>query len=391
MAIFPEITFGAVCWRNGWLKIAIINPVWANISGGYREYLKQILSRAAIDPAVEKILFISIPRICSDFAEIPKVETFSIGFWYHLFPNNRTLKERLEAFSPDILYSPVEKRLPHLKGIPGVIMIQNMEPFIPFSHQNSWLQNLRLRLLRRMAVSAIRNADHVIALSEFVLKKLMDEYQLKPSKVSKIPHGAEFKASLEASQPGLIKRNEKFIFTAGSISPARGLEDIIDAFIVLKREQSNKDLKLIIAGGKQRFANGYYNKLRTRISQAGLEPEVIWLGFISQAEMKWCFKNCQIFVMTSRVESFGITAVEAMTYGARVISTRSPCLPEVFGDYAEYYNPADSGDLSSQINKMLAETDKSGRQLKQPLLPDYDWQSCYIRTVSLFADLTVRC
>jgi len=51
--------------------------------------------------------------------------------------------------------------------------------------------------------------------------------------------------------------------------------------------------------------------------------------------------------MTSRVESFGIIAGEAMAHGCVCISADSPCLPETFGDAAVFY-PSKKGEVLAE-------------------------------------------
>ena len=65
--------------------------------------------------------------------------------------------------------------------------------------------------------------------------------------------------------------------------------------------------------------------------------------------------------MTSRVESFGLIAGEAMAHGCVCISSDSPCLPEIFGDAAVYY-PLKNGKLLAEIIKSLTEWDNHQRE-----------------------------
>ena len=72
-------------------------------------------------------------------------------------------------------------------------------------------------------------------------------------------------------------------------------------------------------------------------------------GNLSEKEMSWCYKNCKMFVMTSRVESFGIIAGEAMAHGYICISVDNPCLPEIFRVAAVYYLPRKGKLLAEAI------------------------------------------
>ena len=380
------------------MKIALFNPVKTSISGGYREYLEQFLARADQDPRVESILFLSIPSICRMFSGYKKVKTFHIGLSYNFFPNTSHVMKCLLDFSPDILYSPVEKMLPSYLSAPRIVMVQNMEPLLPQLGMNSFLLNLRHSLLSFLAKRAVRNADHVIALSRFVEAHLIDKLGLDEVKITRIPHGADIKSDLEARKPLQLNPEDKFIFTAGTISPARGLEDILSAFIKLKADEDYRELKLYIAGGVQPNSGKYYRYLQDKTASAGLADQVEWLGFVKPAEMKWCFSNCEVFVMTSRMESFGIIALEAMVYGARVVSSNSPCLPEIFGDYASYYSPGDVQAFTIKIREAIESKGKieseddsvesDPAQAIGSLLERFNWNNSYNSTIDLFLQLS---
>ena len=78
-----------------------------------------------------------------------------------------------------------------------------------------------------------------------------------------------------------------------------------------------------------------------------LSLKIHWASMLSEKEMNWCYSNCKIFVMTSRVESFGMIAGEAMAHGCVCISSDSPCLPEIFGDAAIFY-PSKRGEVLAE-------------------------------------------
>jgi glycosyltransferase involved in cell wall biosynthesis len=65
--------------------------------------------------------------------------------------------------------------------------------------------------------------------------------------------------------------------------------------------------------------------------------------------MAWSFGHCAVFVMTSRAEACPNLALEAMSHGARIVSTRQEPMPEFFEDVATYYSPGDATELAHRI------------------------------------------
>jgi glycosyltransferase involved in cell wall biosynthesis len=142
------------------------------------------------------------------------------------------------------------------------------------------------------------------------------------------------------------------LFTAGSIRPARGLEDLLHALEALAARDRRPTLW--IAGTVAGAANRYYEALRLSIADRGLANQVRWLGGLSRREMSWCFGNCDLFVMTSRVEACPNTALEAMSHGVLSASTRNRPMPEMFAGSADFYPAGNGMLLAESIARMLS-------------------------------------
>jgi glycosyltransferase involved in cell wall biosynthesis len=64
-------------------------------------------------------------------------------------------------------------------------------------------------------------------------------------------------------------------------------------------------------------------------------------GRISDDDFKKALLGAACFLFPSRIEGFGLPAVEAMASGCPVVASTSPCLPEICGDAALYADPDD--------------------------------------------------
>jgi len=336
------------------MRIAIINLTAGGMSRGYRKYLQNVLPRMAASNSVEEILCAtpSSINIQSWFSFLPKVKFATCKPYYFLhFSPDYKLKKILDKFSPDIIFIPVERYF-KFDGVPIVNMIQNMEPFAENIDGNSFTDKCRLYIQRLVARRAIKKADRTIALSKYVKEFLSHKWNIPEKKIGLVYHGIELPRLKEYVRPKNIPKDWEgnFLFTAGSIRPARGLEDILGAikYLVLEKENIKG---LVIAGETELRMIPYRKKLEEWIKRNNLSSKIYWAGKLSEKEMSWCYKKCKIFVMTSRVESFGMIAGEAMVHGCICISADSPCLPEIFRDAAIYYPP--------KKVKLLAETIKS--------------------------------
>ncbi len=73
------------------------------------------------------------------------------------------------------------------------------------------------------------------------------------------------------------------------------------------------------------------------------------LGRISDDDLKKAFSGALCFLFPSRIEGFGLPAVEAMAAGCPVVASTSPCIPEVCGDAALYAGPEDTVGWAEQV------------------------------------------
>jgi glycosyltransferase involved in cell wall biosynthesis len=74
---------------------------------------------------------------------------------------------------------------------------------------------------------------------------------------------------------------------------------------------------------------------------AHVPGNVVLLGRISDDDFAHALGHALAFLFPSRIEGFGLPAIEAMALGCPVVASTSPCLPEVCGDGALFADPDD--------------------------------------------------
>jgi len=109
-------------------------------------------------------------------------------------------------------------------------------------------------------------------------------------------------------------RSRQIILFLARIHPVKGLDLLLRAFATAC--QANPDLALVIAGGGE---PNYEAHLRNEVRELGLEADVWFVGWLEQAGKRGAFLDSDLFVLTSQMESFGVSAAEAMACGLPVI------------------------------------------------------------------------
>lgn len=362
------------------------------MSGGYRKYLQNIMPRMASNPAVEVMLCaLPQPLNVQDWFEEP-VSNISFvtcrPFSLLRRSSDSQLHMHLERFSPDVIFVPVERSF-RFREVPVVNMIQNMEPFVSNVDGNPVSERFRQWVQYVDGRRAIRNADGIIALSRFVSDFLVTHWSIPSERIALVHHGIDDVRNECGKRPHIIPEDWKcrFFFTAGSIRPARGLEDLLLAMKHLS-SQGEKSVKLVIAGESGHSMARYQEKLKGWVQENNLSDRIFWAGSLNENEMAWCYQNCSAFVMTSRVESFGMIGGEAMSHGCVCISADNPCLPELFGDAAVYYPSKDGQALAEAIQNVFTWNDNQRKAMSEKAkkrAAEFSWDVCAEKTVAVLA------
>ncbi|NFE95391.1 glycosyltransferase family 4 protein [Clostridium botulinum] len=200
----------------------------------------------------------------------------------------------------------------------------------------------------------LRKGLLIYTVSEYSKKQMINVYNVKPEKIKVIFNGWQhFNRVLEDNSvfdkwPELRKNN--YFFSLGSLAPNKNIKWILTA------AKNNPNYNFVIAGmsNSKIYGEDY--------THTGLK-NVIFLGFISDGSVKSLMNNCKAFIFPSEFEGFGIPPLEAMSVGAKIIVSRSSCLPEIYEDCAYYIDPnnpyvdigkllkAKIGDSNKVLNK----------------------------------------
>ncbi|MGW6059484.1 glycosyltransferase family 4 protein [Streptomyces sp. NPDC055189] len=156
--------------------------------------------------------------------------------------------------------------------------------------------------------------------------------------------------------------NQKWVVAAGRLAPVKRYDLLIRAFDQVRAERPDWRLR-IYGGGKQK------DKLRALIDELGLYNHVFLMGPAHPIEAEWA--KGSIAAVTSSLESFGMTIVEAMRCGLPVVATDCPHGPGeiidngVDGRLVEVGNPtAIAGGLLELINNDTLRRQMAGAALE---------------------------
>jgi alpha-1,3-rhamnosyl/mannosyltransferase len=95
-----------------------------------------------------------------------------------------------------------------------------------------------------------------------------------------------------------------------------------------------------------------------RDAAAARLPDAPWIrtpGFLSDTDLAVLYRAAAALVQPSTYEGFGLPVLEGMRLGAPVICARASSLPEVAGDAAAWFDPADDVALAAAITRVTSD------------------------------------
>ena len=164
-----------------------------------------------------------------------------------------------------------------------------------------------------------------------------------------IPNGYDSKAFYPREKDkcreklGLLA-DATILFNVGNLIEVKGHKYLIETMQLLSKERNN--IFCYIAG------TGKLDKdLEDSISNQNLQNVVHLIGWCPDDEIAFWMNACNIFVLPSLSESFGIVQLESMACGKPVVATRNGGSEEVVisDKYGLLAEPADPEDLAEKI------------------------------------------
>ncbi len=362
------------------MRIALLTLTRGAVSGGFRKYLDCLVPLLRAEPQVESVdVFVPPQMVRTGDRTWPRGDDLR-GF--------RELRRAVAALEPDVIFIPTARVL-RVGRTPVVAMVRNMEPLeVPFGG-NTLAEGLKNIARAAAARVACMRADRVIAVSGHVRDFLVNRWHIPEQRIGTVVHGIDAPDSSASGSSELLGvprvtpprnseapeelRGARFLFTAGSIRPARGLEDVIEALAELP-----EDLHLVVAGAVDRGAEHYADRMRSLAETKQVASRIQWAGHLDAASMSWCFRNAAAFVMTSRAEACPNIVLEALANGAVSVSTDHPPMPEFFADTAGYYSERNAAHLAVQLRHVLALPESAReerRQAARARAASFTWQA----------------
>lgn len=195
-----------------------------------------------------------------------------------------------------------------------------------------------------------------------------------------VPNGVEVPARVE-HVPGADALRLLYL---GRIHPKKGLENLIDACAILRRERRISWSLTLAGDGEEK----YLELIRHYIRERELGEQISMRGWAREDEKKRLFEQSDVLVLPSHTENFGNVVAEALAHGVPVIASRNTPWARVAEVGCGLWVENDSLSLAGaieQITRMpLQELGRRGRAWMER---EFAWPAVARRMIEVYRDL----
>jgi glycosyltransferase involved in cell wall biosynthesis len=214
-------------------------------------------------------------------------------------------------------------------------------------------------------------AEHVFTRGEFVREDIIANYQIDPEKVTSVGGGVnfnnlpEFKRTFNKKSPTLLFIGKDFYRKGGDI--------LLTAFRNIKAKYPSSKL-IMVTEPDHHF-----------MDVEGIELiKPTW----NRSVIQNLYENSDIFILPSRLETWGDVLLEAMSYGLPCIGVNSDAMNEIINDRQNglLVSPDNPEELSNVIDLLLSDVDLAknlGNQARKTVENKYTWSK-------IAADMSIK-
>lgn len=236
-----------------------------------------------------------------------------------------------------------------------------------------------LWITRTFGGKSIKKATAIVPVSDFTKNELFHFYpKVNKDKVEVVSCAVDSAQNLSDGQTlNNAARKDQLLFV-GSLEPRKNLQTLVRALEILKSR--GMDVPLVMTGPRGWKNQTIKDMLRTSSVAANIEHK----GFVSDEELRNLYKESAAVIFPSVYEGFGLPALEALAYGAPVLTSKGTVMESVLGDCGLYFDPKSAEDMANVIEGFWKERKVVPEASRVALLSKYSWQNSARKLIEVF-------
>jgi len=221
----------------------------------------------------------------------------------------------------------------------------------------------------------IMNSSDVITTSSlFEGDMILENYNIDSNKMKQITPGVD----LEIFTPDSTIKRENIFLSIGRIQEQKGQIETIK-FLDNFRKVENNFLCYFIGGPSGKSGSEYLEELKQNVQDLNLESHIEFLDNLPQTEIRDLLNKSKLLIHTSKFETFGLVAIEAIAMGVPVLTSNRGSLIEIIENDKNGY--LSENLLDSNVNNFvlnLLNDNKKFEEISSSCIEKskkYDWKN----------------
>lgn len=355
-------------------KIAIDARPINSSTGHYMLRLLQYLEK--LDQENEYVVL--VPSKDLDFwrPTNPNFSVMAADFKNFTFAEQLGFNKLLKSLNADLVHFMMPQQ-PVLYPGKTVTTVHDLIPFQTWNSDKNWFVYNAKRFVGRFVFKRIgRTSSYVIVPTNYIKRQYAEFAGVSEKKIVVTYESADEADKVYEKYPVPFK---DYLLYVGQQADYKNLTRLVQAH--QKLLDKNPKLGLVLVGKINKSKTGVSEYVR----KSGAR-NVHFTGYISDEQRNWLFPNSAAYVFPSTMEGFGLPPLEAMINGAPVVSSNAACMPELYGDAAEYFNPFQVDDMAIAINKVISDPKYRSRLIEKGLsqVAKFSWEKCAKETLAVY-------
>lgn len=244
----------------------------------------------------------------------------------------------------DVVHIPTARRIPLLKKTKVVATVHDLAAF---SVEGKY-DPARMAFNQKIVPAMIRNADHVITVSEFTKTDIVKFTGYPEEQISVIYSGINRDVFQPLEKEGareklqVLHQLDKpfFVYVSRLEHPGKNHVRLIEAFERFKLENDSNH-QLVLAGADWSGAE----IIKARAAESPVKDDILFPGFVPIKSLPLLYSGCDLMIFPSLFEGFGFPIIEALACGAPVICSNTSSMKEIAAGRIPTFDPTDSAAI----------------------------------------------
>jgi len=379
------------------MRIGIDARFYGSVGKGLGRYTQKLIenleqisaeSELVSNPKVRNEYFIFLRK--ENFNEYqPKVDNFhkvEADFKWYTWDEQFKFPKLLNQYNIDLVHFPhfnipLFYRRKFIFTIHDLILLHF--PTIKNTMLNPVLYWIKFLAYKIVINSAIKRSQKIIAVSEFTKNDILKNYKISENKIITIYESCDNFCHYNPQDShsildkyGIIK---PYLLYVGNAYPHKNLEKLILVFSDIFKTENKLHLVLV---GKEDY---FYARLKKLVEKNKI-VNVIFSGFIPDADLDVIYRESELYVFPSLYEGFGLPPLEAMAKGVPVACSDHPCMREILEESALYFDATDEKNMLKAIRDLLKDEKLRNKYRKMGYrqIEKFSWMEMARRTLDIY-------